>query len=665
MPRSICIGDGSMLILLDKKGQVRDFYFPYVGLENHVSGHYLHRIGVFVDNEFRWFDDPSWEILVASEKETLATNIKAVNTYLGITMQFTDVVYNEKNIFVRKITVHNNHEKKRHIKIFFNQEFEIYESYRGDTGYYDPHHNVIIHYKGRRVFLINTLYKNQGFDDYSVGLFGIGGKEGTHKDAEDGLLSKNPIEHGLVDSVVGVTLEIEPHAEETFYYWITAGKSITEVHELNKYVLLKTPEHLVKTTRDFWFAWVNRQSFTFYGLNNEVVDLFKKSLFIIRAHVDNDGSILASGDSDMLQDGEDTYSYMWPRDGAFSAIALNKAGDINVGKRFFEFCNDVITDAGYVMHKYRPDKSLGSSWHPWIRGGKPELPIQEDETAIVLYALWQYYEISKDLEFIESIYNSLIVKAANFMCEYIDIETMLPKSSYDLWEEKFGVSTYTTSVVYGSLIAAANFAKVLGKKEHEQRYTAIAEKIKEAILTYLYDSNDGIFIKMISYEKNMMLYDKTLDMSSIYGIFKFNVLPVTDERVKKTIAAVEKKLSCKTAVEGFVRYESDRYYHVSDAVPGNPWFVTTLWLVQYYIAIAQNENDLEIVRKWFFWVVKNALPSGVLSEQLHPFTGQQISAAPLTWSHAEFVNAVILYLQKLEELGICKACYDLQSKFSV
>jgi oligosaccharide amylase len=652
-----------MLILLDKKGQVRDFYFPYVGLENHISGHYIHRIGVFVDNEFRWFDDPSWEVVVASEKETLATKIQAVNKYLGVTIIFSDVVYNEKNIFVRKVTVHNNSEKRRHIKLFFNQEFEIYESYRGDTAYYDPHHNVIIHYKGRRVFLINTLYKNQGFDDYTVGLFGVEGKEGSHKDAEDGFLSKNPIEHGSVDSVIGVTLEMDPNTEETFYYWITAGKSIEEVHELNNYVLSKTPEHLVKTTQDFWFAWVNRQTFTFYGLNNEIIDLFKKSLFIIRAHVDNDGSILASGDSDMLQDGEDTYSYMWPRDGAFSAIALDKAGDINVGKRFFEFCNDVITEAGYLMHKYRPDKSLGSSWHPWIREGRPELPIQEDETAIVLYALWQYYEISKDLEFIETIYNSLIVKAANFMCEYIDIETLLPKSSYDLWEEKFGVSTYTCSVVYGALIAAANFAKVLGKKEHEQRYNAIAKKIQEAILTYLYDPNEGIFIKMISYEKNMMIYDKTLDMSSVYGIFKFNVLPATDERVKKTIAAVEKRLSCQTAVEGIVRYEGDRYYHIN-GVTANPWFVTTLWLVQYYIAIAQNENDLQIVRKWFLWVVKNALPSGVLSEQLHPFTGQQISAAPLTWSHAEFVNTVILYLEKLEELGICKACYDLQSKFS-
>ncbi|HSW97838.1 MAG TPA: hypothetical protein VLF89_08485, partial [Candidatus Saccharimonadales bacterium] len=146
MPKSASLGNGSSLVLFDKRGQVRDFFFPFVGLENHVDGHYVHRIGIFVDNVFRWFDDPSWEIVVSSEKESLATNIHAVNIELAVELLFTDVVYNEKNTFVRKIIIKNKSDKKRTIKLFFNQEFELYESHEGDTAYYDPHHNVIIHY---------------------------------------------------------------------------------------------------------------------------------------------------------------------------------------------------------------------------------------------------------------------------------------------------------------------------------------------------------------------------------------------------------------------------------------------------------------------------------------------------------------------------------------
>ena len=87
------------------------------------------------------------------------------------------------------------------------------------------------------------------------------------------------------------------------------------------------------------------------------------------------------------------------------------------------------------MHKYRSDGVLGSSWHPWLQHGVPRLPIQEDETAAVVVALWEHYERCRDLEFIESLYNPFIEPAAKFMCEYIEPTTGLPQASYDLWEE--------------------------------------------------------------------------------------------------------------------------------------------------------------------------------------------------------------------------------------
>jgi len=50
------------------------------------------------------------------------------------------------------------------------------------------------------------------------------------------------------------------------------------------------------------------------------------------------------------------------------------------------------------------------------------------------------------------------------------------------------------------------------------------------------------------------------------------------------------------------------------------------------------------------WTVKNALPSGVLPEQLNPYTGEPVSATPLLWSHAEYVLAVCEYVSKVQEL---------------
>ena len=88
----------------------------------------------------------------------------------------------------------------------------------------------------------------------------------------------------------------------------------------------------------------------------------------------------------------------------------------------------------------------------------------------------------------------------------------------------------------------------------------------------------------------------------------------------------------------------------------NPWFITTLWFAQYLTLTAKGEKDFVEIKEWLEWVVAHALPSGVLSEQLNPWSGEQISAAPLVWSHAEFVHTVINYLEKLETMGLCIAC---------
>jgi GH15 family glucan-1,4-alpha-glucosidase len=659
MPKSIVLGNGNILICFDESGRVSDFYFPFVGLENHIGVDSYNNIGVWVDSQFSWLNDITWKVKIDCEDESLASNISAVNDSLGIELRFNDIVYNEMNIFIRSIEVRNLKDKKREVKIYFHHQFLLYSSHQGDTAFYDPKNNVIVHYKGRRNFLINAMIGDKVFDDYSIGIFGIEGKEGTHKDAEDGKLSKNPVEHGRVDSVIGLACQVNAKQSERVYYWMVVDKHLENVYKMNDFVLGRHPQSLIQTTKDFWKAWVNRQNFNYFGLDDQVVELFKKSLFYIRSHTDNRGAIIASGDSNKKQHGRDSYAFMWPRDGAMSAMALDKAGDRSVAKKFFEFCNDVISEDGYFLHKFRPDKALGSSWHPWIRNNKPELPIQEDATALVLYALWEHYKGGRDLEFVEQIYNSLIKKAADFMVGFTYKDTGLSHPSYDIWEEKFGISTFTCAAKYGALISASKFAKLLGKVESEKIYIEAAESVKKAIQKYLY-KEPGLFLKTIIVKGKELIPDKTLDISSVYGIYKFGVLPHDDSRLKKAIKLVENRLSVKTDIGGVCRYEGDVYYKVDVDGPSNPWFITTLWLAQYYISIAKKEKDLGKVRELLKWVAKYASPSGILSEQINPYTGEQLSVAPLTWSHSEFVTTVTSYLEKLEELGICISCYPIK-----
>lgn len=653
MARPITIGNGNLLVGLDERGLVRDFYFPHVGHSNHVSGasgSYVHRVGVFVDGRLSWLSDPVWTISIAYTKTSGASDIWAHNTTIGISLHFTDVVHNEKNIFLRKVTVKNERSTPREIKLFFGQEFRISESRRGDTAFYDPRVRSIVHYKGHNAFLVHAQVDSVGFTDYSVGLFGIENREGSYTDAEDGILSQNPIEHGSVDSVVGLSFEARAKEEKTAHYWITVGTNIKEAHTLHEHILSLGAEEIIRSTEGYWRAWKKKDNRSFVALSKRLKELYQHSLVIMRLHSDNEGGIIASSDTDILNQGRDTYGYVWPRDAAYTVHAFDRAGHIDVSQRFFEFMAKQLEPDGYFMHKYRVDGVLGSSWHPWMQKGEARLPIQEDETAIVLFMLRKHYSYAQDLELIEKLYNTLIEPSANFLASYIENDTGLPIDSYDLWEEKYGSSTYTAAAVYGALQAAAEFSAMLGKRENAQVYRERAEAIKRGILTFLFDVDSQTFIKAVRHDTEGLQYDRTVDMSSIFGIVEFGVLPTHDVKVQNAFKNTIERLTVPTDIGGYVRYEGDGYYKTNANASPNPWCITTLWVARHLIKDAQKKGDLKAAKEILEWVGARATLSGILPEQVNPYTGAHLSTAPLVWSHAEFVTTVDEYLKKHKSL---------------
>jgi len=128
---------------------------------------------------------------------------------------------------------------------------------------------------------------------------------------------------------------------------------------------------------------------------------------------------------------------------------------------------------------------------------------------------------------------------------------------------------------------------------------------------------------------------------------------------KKAIENTVKRLEVKSDIGGIARFEGDSYHHKGGNYPGNPWIITAMWLAQYYIEIAKSESDMKEVKRWINWAVLRANPAGLLAEQYDPYSGEHISASPLIWSHAEYVTTIVNYLEKLEELGVCKACYPI------
>ena len=649
MAKELVLGNGNTLIGLDNKGQLVDFYYHKVGMENHVGYGNLFRIGVTIDGVFSWFNNDIWEISVRYKDNSLVSDIKALNEQDQILITINDVVDNKRDVFVRRLNVTNLSNKKRKIKIFFTQQFKINNSSKGDTGVYDAENNLVIHYKGRRVFATTSKVGKEYFDDYTIGNYGIDDKEGAWKDAEDGELSKCNIEHGSVDSVIANTFDLKSKSNEDVFYWITTGKNFKEAISLSKEIEKIKPAKIIKKTGEYWKSWVNKKNLNFADLDKDIVDFYKKSLLMVRTHTGNTGEIIASGDSDMFQYGKDTYAYVWPRDGAFVSIALDLAGYGNLTRNFFDFCVEVIDEKGFFYHKYLPDRSVGSSWHPWTFEGKPRLAIQEDETALVLCALEKHYDETLDMEYIAEVYPTLIKPAAEFMCKFRD-KNGLPLPSYDLWEQDYATHTFTCATVYGGLMAASKFAHILGKDESSEKYASVAWQVKKCTMKYLYDREKGYFYKSVNLVDDKYEISDVVDISSFYAVYYFGLLEAGSEKLDRAFEMVKDRLHMRTPVGGTSRYENDNFHKVNHDAPSNPWYITTFWKAQYDIEKAQTREELSEIKEVFRWAINLAQDSGMMAEQVKSDTGEQISACPLTWSHAELVSLVLSYIKKYKKL---------------
>jgi GH15 family glucan-1,4-alpha-glucosidase len=663
MPRDIPVGNGSLLITFDKDYCLRDIYYPYAGRENHTDGHKF-RMAVWAGGRFEWVRREGWNLRLDYAPESLITSVSAHNDSLGVGLSFSDCVDYNENIYIKRIILKNLYDGEREFRVFFHHDFHILESPSGDTAYYDPDEKAVIHYKWKRYFLMSGIRNDiQGIDQYATGVKEFRGMEGTWKDAEDGVLEGNPISQGSVDSCLSFTVKVPPKGEQRLYYWICASEDYAGASRLNKMIMGHGPEYLIKRTENYWRAWVNKERFGLDMLPGDVAALFKKSLLILRTNIDSRGAIIAGNDSDVQHFARDTYSYMWPRDGALTAYALDMAGYHGITRGFFDFCLDIIKkgkeSVGYFLHKYNPDGSLGSSWHAWTANGEKKLPIQEDGTALVLWALWLHFDRYKDIEFAVRQYEHLVKRCGDFLASYRDGKTGLPLPSYDLWEENWGIHTFTVAAVYAGLKAAERFSVFFGDVRRAGIYGKAAEEVKAAMSGHLYSTEHGRFLKSIRVRKDGSFeHDLTVD-ANIYAPFYFGVFEADDERVIGTMNAIRKTLWVKTGVGGIARYEGDLYYKAAGNdgdVPGNPWFICTLWLAQWQIAKAKGVEELKEAVEILKWVTSRALPSGVLAEQVHPYTNEPLSVSPLTWSHAAFVATVLEYLQKLGKIHACPVC---------
>jgi len=163
----------------------------------------------------------------------------------------------------------------------------------------------------------------------------------------------------------------------------------------------------------------------------------------------------------------------------------------------------------------------------------------------VIWALWHHFVLYRDVEFVKPYYKSLIKKAAGFMVRYRESWNGLPGPSYDLWEERRGMSSFTVAAVFGGLAAASVFCTVFGEEERARVYRQAASDIRDATSRTLWRPELGRFVECFT-EMTAESSKWTGRAIQASGAFCLCLYTVDDPRIESTMKALEERLWVST-----------------------------------------------------------------------------------------------------------------------
>lgn len=634
------VGNSRMLGCLTKSGELVRLFWPNIDFSQHIETFHSGILTPLSARKTSWLHDSCWRHTQRYLEDTNILETTCENSNLGFKIIQTDFVLIDKDVFVRNYTIKSLNGKVNSAKlVLFSDMITNLSNPRSTLFDFDA--DAIVHYCHNNYISISASAEANGFQ--------IGG---ARKASDNGEL------YGLDDigmhsnaAMIWDIGEFSPGQTKEFSIYLYAAETLKKSLDGIRDIKEKSASKLIQSTLEYWNKFVSSAE-QVKVKNKDIFSLYKRSVLTFALTSDKkNGGLLAGPELDEESARCDRYAFCWGRDAAFITNALNKCRLFDSAEKFYYWCFNSQLDNGSWQQRYYLDGNLAPSWG-----------FQIDETGSILWGIWEHFQATKRIKFLEDSWQ-YVIKAAQFLADFIDKDTGLPNLSYNIWEDQLGVHTYSASAVYGGLNASAKIAEIMGQgSDYGYKWLEAANNIKKAIENNLWDDEAGRFLRSIKarinpqdignadetieieinkkgYRIKVVLKDKRTDSSLIGVAIPFGVLPAEHEYVIRTADAIETYLtSPKTG--GIKRYEGDKY------VGGNPWILTTLWLALYHI----KRGSIEKAKEYFLWAVKHRTELYFLPEQIDKDTGEPAWVIPLTWSHAMFILVLFELLEQGEEL---------------
>ena len=572
----------------------------------------------------------------------LKTNID--NTYFNFNIEQIDFALVDKNIIVKKYIFKNNNSVDLDTKFIINSkilsnDLERFGSRIVDKGIIQYNHNYAM-----AIFSNKNLYGHKLNDVQSTLQSAV-------------IMDKDYI--GMSNEIaisydIGV---IHPGEQQELNIFILVDENHDIEEKIQKCVKLNTDKEF-ENVKNYWNLYVENHSKIKIESNKS--DFYKKLLEIYNRTIllfpllinDETGGIVAALELDENRTKSGCYAYCWPRDSIFITRAFDLLKMEEETEKFYNvFCKKTQSNNGMWEQRFYTDGTLAPCWG-----------YQIDETASVIYGVYDHYKHTKDNKFLEENLK-MCEKATEFLFAYtenllnIDEEDLVKKElqekykkyfeitkhvSYDLWEMNEGVHLYSLSSIISGLECMKKIYETIDNKQEnlrlkQEKRNKIALKLNKYIQLLKDYIEDNLIDKNTKTLKRN-LKDNNMDISVIGAVYPFNVFNPNEKVIKNTVDKIN--MTLRTHTSGYLRCEYDNYMGGN-----NPWIITTLWMALYYIKI----NDLDNAKKCFSFVVNTSLRHGFLAEQVNNDDKNFKWVIGLGWSHAMFIIVLNELLKANEE----------------
>jgi GH15 family glucan-1,4-alpha-glucosidase len=399
-----------------------------------------------------------------------------------------------------------------------------------------------------------------------------------------------------------------------------------------------TSREFLERTRDYWLNWVRSLAVPL-EFQAEVI---RAAITLKLCNFEETGAIIAAHTTSIpeapgTQRNWD-YRYCWLRDAFFVIKALNRLGATQTMEEYIHYITNIAVDGDRPLapvygiistepleESIAPDLAGFAGCKPVRIGNQAAEQLQHDSYgSVILAASQMFIDERLPLAGDDTLFRRLEplgTKALRFALE--------PDAGPWEYRGRQRVHTHSATMCWVACDRLARIAGRIGLGERAAHWRSHANTLREVILKRAWNERRGALVGALDHDE--------LD-ASVLHLPELGLMMPDDERFVRTCKTIGKELNRN----GFImRYNADDDF----GPPETAFLVCQFWYIDALASIGRKEE----ARAMFSDLLGRRNHFGLLSEDIHPDTGELWGNLPQTYSMAGIVNTARILSRSWQE----------------